>query len=308
MDRSVRNFDTIKSYTDILGVECSHPLVCVVNLNLARKMYHMMHTNSFYSLYLKDEKNCSITYGRRDYDYSEGSVVALAPGQVIGMHDNGEKFQPKGWALFFHPDLLKGTELGHCMKEYSFFKYKVNEALHLSEDERAQFLSLLEQTDAEIRSFSDDRTRRTICSYIHILLDHCLRFYERQFSTRRDESLDILSKFEDILFHYYDHDAESLPTVKWCADQLCLSPNYLGDLMKKETGMNAKDQIHGHILFEVKARLEGSADSVSAISEQLGFQYPQHLTRFFKSMTGMTPMEYRNSLMKPDKKNEKDSI
>lgn len=290
-----RNFDTIESYNDILGVETLHPLVSVVNLNEAREMYHMQHTMSFYAIYLKDEENCELIYGRRTYDFQKGSVVTLAPGQVIGIADNGDLFQPRGWALFFHPDLLRGTELGRRMKEYSFFDYRVNEALHLSEAERRIFMASLQNISEELQHSIDHFSKRLIASHIEILLEHLLRFYARQFETREHVCTDILSRFEQLLKHYYDREVDMLPTVAWCADRLCLSPNYFGDLVRQMTGRTAQNYIQDCILSEAKALLDDSTLSVAEISDTLGFAYPQHLTRFFKKETGMTPHEYRKA-------------
>lgn len=295
MTPKYQNFDTIESYNDILGIETLHPLVSVVNLNKARQMYHMQHTMSFYSVYLKDEENCELIYGRQKYDFQKGSVVALAPGQVIGIEDNGDLFQPRGWALFFHPDLLRGTELGRHIREYTYFSYKVNEALHLSEGERKIFLASLENIEAELKHCIDHFSKRLIAAHIEILLDHCLRFYNRQFETREHVNSDLMSRFGHLLDHYFDQDVNGLPTVKWCAEQLFLSPNYFGDLVKKETGKTAQEYIQMRVAAEIKNRLDTSTVPVAVIADEMGFQYPQHLTRFFKKETGMTPVEYRKS-------------
>ena len=299
----MKHFATITEFDDMLGVETLHPLVSVVNLGEAKPMSHMRHTNGFYSVMLKDEKFCDVVYGRSRYDYQKGSVVCTAPGQVIGIEpvatseqDFTGTFQPVGYGLFFHMDLLRGTELGRRMKEYTFFSYNANEALHLSERERQVFMLCLENIKEELENHIDRFSRRLITSNIEILLDQLLRFYERQFITREFVNHDLLAKFEHLLDHYFDNNfamEHGLPTVKYFAGELCLSANYFGDLLKKETGKSPKEVINLRVLDEVKNRLLDNTKSISQVSEELGFQYPQHLTKFFKKETGMTPNEYR---------------
>lgn len=283
----------------MLGVETLHPQVSVINLSKAKPMRHMRHTFSFYVIFLKDEKNCDLIYGRQRYDYQKGSVVCLAPGQVIGIDDTGEEFHPKGYALCFHPDLIHGTNLGRSMKEYTFFSYEVNEALHLSERERMIFIDCLMKIQEELQHSIDRLSKRLIANNIELLPNYCLRFYERQFITRQNVNRDILTRFETLLDNYYTGDnalQEGVPTVKYCADKLCLSPNYFGDLIKKETGKTALEWIQNKIISIAKERLLLPSDSISQIAYSLGFQYPQHFTRVFKRMTGMTPNEYREKV------------
>lgn len=249
-------------------------------------------------MFLKDEKNCELTYGRRKYDYQKGSVVCLAPGQVIGIEDTGEDFQPRGYALCFHPDAIRGTGLGRGIREYSFFSYEVNEALHLSESERGTFIDCLAKIREELTHPTDRMTRRLIATGIEMLLNYCQRFYERQFVTRHEENRDVLARFEALLDDYFTGDnamVKGLPTVKHCASELCLSPNYFGDLVKKETGKTALDYIHAKIIGLAKERLLMPRDTISQVAYGLGFQYPQHFTRVFKKATGMTPAEYREN-------------
>lgn len=299
MKHTLLNIETITEYDDMLGVETLHPQVSVIDLSKAKPMRHMRHTFSFYVIFLKDEKNCDLIYGRQRYDYQKGSVVCLAPGQVIGIDDTGEEFQPKGYALCFHPDLIHGTNLGRSIKEYTFFSYEVNEALHLSERERMIFIDCLIKIQEELQHSIDRLSKRLISNNIELLLNYCLRFYERQFITRQNVNRDILTCFETLLDNYYTGDnalQEGVPTVKYCADKLCLSPNYFGDLIKKETGKTALEWIQNKIISIAKERLLLPSDSISQIAYSLGFQYPQHFTRVFKRMTGMTPNEYREKV------------
>ena len=256
----------------------------------------MRHTFSFYVVFLKDEKNCELIYGRQRYDYQKGSVVCLAPGQVIGVEDTGETFQPQGWALCFDPELIRGTSLGRNIREYSYFSYEVNEALHLSERERKLFLDCLEKIQNELEHAIDRLSKRLIATNIELLLDYCLRFYERQFITRERINHDVLTRFETLLDDYFQSgkaQQDGLPTVKYCASELCLSPNYFGDLIKKETGKSAQEYIQSKVMDIAKERILNPEKSISQIAYELGFQYPQHFTRLFKKVVGQTPNDYK---------------
>lgn len=296
MENTLLNIETVTEYNDMLNVETLHPQVSVIDLSKARPMRHMRHTFSFYVVFLKDEKNCDLIYGRQRYDYQKGSVVCLAPGQVIGIEDTGKEFQPQGYALCFHPDLIRGTNLGRNIKDYSFFSYEVNEALHLSERERVTFIDCLTKIQEKIQHPIDRLSKRLISNSIELLLNYCLRFYERQFITRQDANHDILTRFETLLDNYFTGNnalQKGLPTVKYCANELCLSSNYFGDLIKKETGKTALECIQNKIISIAKDKLLIKANSISQIAYNLGFQYPQHFTRVFKRITGITPNEYR---------------
>lgn len=238
-------------------------------------------------------------YGRQRYDYQKGSVVCLAPGQVIGIEDTGEEFQPQGYALCFDPELIRGTSLGRHIHEYSYFSYEVNEALHLSERERAIFVDCLDQIKQELGHAVDRLSRRLIVNGIELLLNYCLRFYERQFITREQANSYVLSRFEALLDDYLASDKpkqNGLPSVKYCAGELCLSPNYFGDLIKKLTGKSAQEYIQLKIIDAAKERILLPSKSISQVSYELGFKYPQHFTRMFKKVVGLTPNEYRNQV------------
>lgn len=298
MAEKLLNIATVAEYNDLLGVETLNPLVSVIDLSKIKPLRHNRHTFNFYTIFLKDAICGDLIYGRGKYDYQKGTVVCLAPGQVIGIEDNGEEYQPMGWALCFDPDLIRGTSLARRISEYSFFSYNVNEALHLSEQEREILIDCLDKISHELNHAVDRLSKRLIATNIELLLDYCLRFYERQFITREIINSDLLSKFELIIDSYLRSprlSAEGLPTVKWCASELCLSPNYFGDLIKKETGRTAKEHIQMRIIALAKERLFSHDRSISQIAYELGFQYPQHFTRLFKNITGLTPNEYRNT-------------
>ncbi|WP_288845307.1 response regulator transcription factor [uncultured Alistipes sp.] len=292
----IEHFEHVFEYNDLLGVETLHPLVSVIDLSKSRRIRHMRHTFGFYTLFLKEVRCGNLIYGRQYYDYQEGTIVAIAPGQVAGVEDNGEEFQPKGWALVLHPDLIRGTSLGRNIRSYSFFSYEANEALHLSEQERAIVVDCLHKIRTETEHAVDKHTRRLITANIELLLDYCVRFYERQFLTRSQVNSDLLIRFETLLDAYFSSDrpqSEGLPSVKYFAEQLHLSANYFGDLIKKETGRTAQDHIQLKLIDVAKERIFDVRKSVSEIAYELGFKYPQHFTRLFKKLTGLTPKEYR---------------
>lgn len=287
---------SVAEYDRLLGVETLHPLVSVIDLADARPMRHQRHTFGFYAVFLKEVKCGELLYGRQRYDYQEGTVVCLAPGQVIGVADNGETFQPRGWALCFHPDLLRGTPTGTRLKEYTYFSYGVNEALHLSQGERDIFVDCLRNIRHELRHGIDRLSRRLIAANVGLLLDYCLRFYERQFITREHVNHDLLARFEKLLDDYIGSGRprlEGLPSVKWCASELCLSPNYFGDLVKKETGRTAQEHIRLRLVEAAKDMVMDPRLTIAQVAYALGFQYPQHFSRLFRRVTGVSPNEYR---------------
>ena len=296
MDSKILHIENVCDYNAQLGVQTLHPLVSVVDMAQAHPIRHTRQTFGFYAIFLKEVMCGDMIYGRQYYDYQEGTLVCLAPGQVIGFEDNGEVFQPKGWALVFHPDLIRGTALGQHIREYSYFSYEVNEALHLSERERELVIDCMQKIRHELEHAIDRHSKRLITINIEVLLDYCLRFYERQFITRSHVHRDIVSRFEHLLDDYFADgraQQEGLPTVKSCAEALFLSPNYFGDLIKKETGKTAQEYIQLKLIDAAKDRLLDPSRTVGQVAYELGFQYPQHFTRLFKKVTGQTPNDYR---------------
>ena len=292
----ILDLKTIHDYNTFLGLETLNPLVALVDFSKVKVLKHRCKCFGFYAIFLKEKIHGPLTYGRNRYDYQEGTLVFIAPGQVGGINDDGETPDPQGHALLFHPDLICGTSLARKMKEYTFFSYEVNEALHMSESERQTVLNCFAQIEEELRHTIDRHSRSIIVSNIEVLLNHCLRFYDRQFTTRKVINHDVLARFEDLLAGYFDSDKPEqigLPTVAWCADQLHFSANYFGDLIKKETGKSAIEFIHLTVINRVKDLLAGTNKTVSEIAYEVGFQYPHHLSRMFKKVAGCTPNEYR---------------
>jgi len=293
---NMRRFETINDYNVFNNNETLHPQVSVVDLSKASPRQGSQMYFGFYTIFLKDVKCGDMVYGRHTYDYQEGTLVFLAPGQVAGMNSNGETYQPKGHALVFHPDLVHGTALGRHIQDYTFFGYQSNEALHLSERERKIVLDCFNKIEYELERAIDKHSKKLIASNIELLLNYCVRFYERQFITRDNVHQGILERFENLLNAYFQSDKPQtvgLPSVAYCASELNLSPNYFGDLIKKETGQTAQEYIQAKVIDVAKERIFDQSKSVSQIAYELGFKYPQHFSRAFKQQVGFSPNDYR---------------
>lgn len=289
--------NSIGQFSALNNNETLHPLVNIVDLSKADARQNRKSNYGFYAVFLK-EVNCGdLHYGCNYYDYEEGTLVFVGPGQVIGIENNGELYQPKGTALVFHSDLLKGTSLGRNIANYNFFSYEVFEALHLSDAERKIIFDCYDKIRYELHRGIDKHSKTLIVSNIELLLNYCIRFYDRQFITRENVNKGILQKFEELLNTYFESDKPQdigLPSVAYCADQLNLSANYFGDLIKKETGKSAHEYIQFKIMDIAKERIFDPTKSVSEVAYELGFKYPQHFSRSFKQHVGLTPNDYRN--------------
>ena len=296
MDK-ILNLDSVDLYNKLYGLETLNPLVSVIDLNKATSSVDLIRFNyGIYALYLKLEKACEIKYGRQTYDYQEGTIVCFAPGQTAETNPTTDKVQVNAHGILFHPDLLRGTSLGKNIKKYTFFSYEVNEALHLSEEERSIVMDCLKIIRMELEHGVDKHSKTLLVNHIELLLNYCMRFYERQFITRGKTNRDVLTRFENLLDEYFEStlaEQDGLPTVKYFADKLCLSSNYFGDMFKKETGKSPQEYIQEKVIELAKERISGTADTVSQIAYSLGFQYPQHFCRLFKKRVGYTPSEYR---------------
>lgn len=296
MDK-ILNLDSVDLYNKLYGLETLNPLVSVIDLNKATSSVDLIRFNyGIYALYLKLEKACDIKYGRQTYDYQEGTIVCFAPGQTAETNPTTDKVQVNAHGILFHPDLLRGTSLGKNIKKYTFFSYEVNEALHLSEEERSIVMDCLKIIRMELEHDVDKHSKTLLVNHIELLLNYCMRFYERQFITRGKTNRDVLTRFENLLDEYFEStlaEQDGLPTVKYFADKLCLSSNYFGDMFKKETGKSPQEYIQEKVIELAKERISDTADTVSQIAYSLGFQYPQHFCRLFKKRVGYTPSEYR---------------
>jgi len=291
-----RRFETISDYNAFNNTETRHPLVSVIDLSKAhpRQASHMYF--GFYTVFLKQVNCGDLRYGRHTYDYQEGTLVFIAPGQVVSVDNAGETYQPKGYALVFHADLIHGTPLGRHMQDYTFFGYQSNEALHLSEREKKMVLDCFSKIEYELDQAVDKHSKRLIASNIELLLNYCVRFYDRQFITRDNVHQGILERFEALLNGYFlsnNPQTIGLPSVAYCADQLHLSANYFGDLVKKETGQSAQEYIQAKLMEVAKEKLFDTGKTINEIAFELGFKYPQHFSRVFKQRVGATPNEFR---------------
>lgn len=297
MEKEIVRLDSVDAYNRLYGLETLHPQVAVVNLkNAINPVNHVVMEYGIYALFLKNSKECEIKYGRGKYDYKEGTVTSFAPGQLVEVSSLYDGFQPDAVGLIFHPDLIRNTDLGRKIHKYGFFSYASNEALHVSERERTLITDTLEKIAVELERGVDRHTRQLISLHIDLLLSYCLRFYERQFITREDMNVDVLQKFEKYMDEYLlENKAEEsgLPSVKYFADRVFLSPNYFGDLIKKETGRSAQEYIQFRLAERAKDLLMNTSLSISEVGYRLGFSYPQHFNRLFKRQVGLTPKAYR---------------
>ena len=293
---NIIKLETIQDYNNLLGTKTLHPLVSVTDLSTLKSIRHCRKNFGFYCVFYKELACGTLQYGRNKYDCEDGTLVFISPGQIAGINDDGETVNPKGIVLMFHADLLYGTPLARRMKDYTFFSYESNEALHMSDRERRIILNCFHEIREELEHTIDKHTKQIITSNIETLLNHCVRFYERQFVTREVVNRDLLTNFERILQQYFDSEKTStigLPSVQYCAEQMHLSPNYFGDLVKRETGKSAQEYIQLAIMERVKELLAESNKTISEIAYELGFKYPHHLSRIFKKVIGITPNEYR---------------
>lgn len=281
-------------YSRYLGQTDRHPLVSVIDYTEVSPIRHSLNNYSVYGMFMHEHLPVELTYGCGKYDYTSGTLICVAPGQIGGKEDNGERIDLDGWALLFHPDLLRGTPIEKTIKECTFFDYRINEALHMTDEERDIFVSLMRQIKRELTNDRDDFQDRIIVEYIGLLLNYCMRFYNRQFITRKLENSDILMNFNSLLHDYFRDKKQltmGLPTIQYCADKLCMSSNYFGDLVKKATGDSAGTHIRQYVIQQAKNELTTGA-TIAQVAYTLGFEYPEHLSRMFKKQTGMTPSEY----------------
>ena len=290
-------FNTVQEFNDCYGLETLHPLISVVRYDKPRVLEEATYHYGLYAMFLKENKGCKLSYGRTEYDFDEMTVTSFAPGQVIHVEPNPEVTTPKWTAIVFHPDLLNRTSLGKNISRYEFFDYTSNEALHLSTAEIEIFRGVLSMIQQELNHSIDKHSKELIVNNIELLLNYCLRFYDRQFITREEINHSAVKKFTVLLDQYIANQAqqEGFPSVAYFADKCCYSPKYFGELVKTETGRTAKDFISDRMLIAAKQLLNDESLSIKAVSQQLGFEYPQHFVRFFKAKTGQTPSDYRKT-------------
>lgn len=300
MEKTYR-IDTITEYNADNNHKTLHPLVSVIDFSKANlRNWGYADTIRFeyglYCIYLKDVKCGDMKYGRHYYDYQAGTLVFFSPNQHSEIENPKVSYQPMGFGLIFHADFLIGTSLGKTIQQYKFFNYQSNEALHLSDDERKIIMDCFAKIEFELKQPIDKHSKKLIASNIELFLDYCQRFYDRQFITRENVNRGILERFEDLMNTYFSSEKPQtigLPSVAYFADELNLSANYFGDLIKKETGQSAKDYILNRTIDEAKNQIYENDKTVNEIAYGLGFKYPQHFTRLFKQKVGVSPVEFR---------------
>ena len=284
-----------------VGAEVWHPMVSVVHFDELGEIRHSLNKLGVYAIFVQDNFPIESAYGMGGYDTSKGSLVAASPGQIIGKADNGHREVYHGWALLFDPEFMRGTVFEQRLADYHYFSYNVNEALHTTEGEKQVLWQLMER----IRTFISHReqtplTDRIIQDYIVLVCDYCLLFYQRQFQTSSAERSDLLARFQKVLTDYYERQLQrrhGLPSVKHCARELCLSPSYFGDLVRNATGDSPTRIIQRFLINRAKSLMIGGM-TVSQVADELGFEYPQHFTRYFKKHEGTTPSGYVASMRK----------
>ena len=299
--KEIVKIKTISQVHDYYGLpKPNHPLVSVLRSKdiCKRQPEEVNFFFNFYQIALISNSLDSMNYGRSNCDFQEGGLIFTSPKQVMSF--NGEYKNPSeesGWSILFHPDLIRNSNLGRNIDDYTFFSYDANEALHLSENEKVSMSELVDKLEREIDHNIDKHSQKLITTNIELILDYCSRYYDRQFYTRTSINKDTVLKFEKLLKSYYNSDKQfelGIPSVKYCAKALNLSPNYLSDLLNKETGRNAQEHIHFYVIEKAKTNLLNSNNSVSQLAYDLGFEYPQHFSKLFKTKTGISPTEYRN--------------
>jgi AraC-like DNA-binding protein len=299
MDKIMR-IETISQINEMIGNEkLKHPLITLIEPSKVKTIpvIEQQITMGLYSISLKNGHECKIKYGRQNYDFQEGTLMCLAPGQTIEPFSASEDIELEGWLLVFHPDLIRKSALCKKMNEYTFFSYDSHEALHVSDQERQTATNIVNTIRNEYTQNLDIHSQDLIISNLELLLNYCKRFYGRQFITRTNINKDVVIRFEEFLKSYFDSDkpeSQGLPSVKYCAQEMGYSPNYLSDLLKKETGKNTQEHIHFYLIEKAKMMLLGTEEPVYKIANSLGFDYPQHFSKLFKNKTGMSPVEYRN--------------
>jgi len=293
----VFNFETINEYNDFNNHETLHPLVSIIDFSKAEPRTGSTMNFGLYCIFLKQVNCGDLKYGRNYYDYQEGTLVFVSPGQTIDVENKVDIYQPAGHGLVFHPDLIRGTSLAKGINDYNFFSYNTSEALHLSEKERQLVLDCFSKIEIELKQSIDKHSKKLIASNIELFFNYCERFYDRQFITRDNANKGIVEKFEELLNSYFSSEKPhvlGLPSVAYYAGELNLSPNYFGDLIKKETGKSAQEYIQNKIIDTAKNKIFDSSKTINEVAYELGFKYPQHFTRFFKQHVGNTPNEYRS--------------
>jgi len=294
---------TISEYHQFMGLpKPEHPLISVINFESIKHLPAGRSINivfDFYSISLKRDFNAKMKYGQQEYDFDEGIMFFMSPGQVFGIEiENGAALKHSGWLLLIHPDFLWNTPLAKTIKQYEYFNYSVNEALFLSEKEETTIINMMQNIEQEYRSNIDKFSQDIIIAQLELLLNYADRFYHRQFITRKITNHQILDRLEEILAAYFDSDTlmkKGLPTVQYIAEALNISPGYLSGSLKTLTGQSTQQHIHDKLIEKAKEKLSTTGLTVSEIAYGLGFEHPQSFSKLFKTKTNLSPLEFRQS-------------
>jgi len=300
MPKHLHHIKSVSQFNQLKGVETQHPLISLIDQSKAKAFPSGKYVSDLYFIFLKDSWCAEIVYGRKHYDYQDGTLVFIGAGQEFGFeYTELPKVPPNGWGIAFHKDLLLGTTLQKTLEAYHFFDYRVSEALHISVKERAVLLQIFLHLNQEINNPVDQHSRILIVSQLELLLNYSKRFYERQFNTRVSNFHVLPEKINALLDDYYQQRlylTQGTPSVAYCADKFNLSPNYFGDLVKQHLGVSAQHFIQDYILTRAKNYMQTTKLSVKEIATVLGFEYPNHFSRFFKEKTGSNPTAYKSIL------------
>ena len=292
--KKILKVHNVNDYAQYIGAPMLHPLVSVIHYDELEHCRHSLNNYDVYGIFIGDETLEKLTYGLTTYDLHRHALMCVAPGQIGGKADTGEEIQTKGWALLFDPELLNGTDLERRMPSFTYFSYNTNEALLMTAEQRSTIVKMMEAVRKELLESDDENTRHIVVAYLTLILEYIARYYASQLSLQTKSSSDLLTRFENLLNRYYAEcmqQAHGLPTVKYCAQELFLSTNYFGDLIRKMTDDTASNVIRRFVMQRAQQLLI-SGTSITATAEQLGFDYPQHFTRMFKKHFGMSPSQY----------------
>ena len=301
---NINHFKTISAFHRFVGLPApQHPLISVVDVATVPHRYGVEPTHlvfDFYSISLKRMDNVKIKYGQQPFDFNEGIMSFMSPGQVFSMAvaDDNEEVKKSGWVIYIHPDFLWNTALGKTIKQYDFWGYSLHESLFLSEKEEAVINNIILNIQQEYQANIDKFSKQIIISQIETLLSYSERFYNRQFITREKANHQLLERLESLLDAYFDSDdlvTRGLPTVQYVAEQLNLSPKYVSNLLRVLTGQNTQQHIHDKLIEKAKEKLSTSHLSVSEIAYALGFEHPQSFSKLFKAKTSLSPLAFRQS-------------
>jgi len=278
-----------------------HPLISLINgADTGGEVNRPSHSHvlSFYKISYKPKLSGKLKYGQDYYDFDEGGLLFASPNQIIGGNNDNNAGEWSLYTLLSHPDFLLSYHLAKKIKQYGFFSYSANEALHLSDTEKATIISVFQLIEEELKSRIDDFSQDVVISQIELLLNYANRFYKRQFITRKAISNDLLQKLEETLEEYFDNErslSEGIPTVQYLSERLNISPSYLSDMLRSLTGQNAQQHIHNKLIEKAKEKLSITRLSVSEIAYELGFEHPQSFSKLFKTKTNLSPLEFRRS-------------